>query len=132
MHQFRTHTCGELRAADVGKVVRISGWINSVRDHGGVIFIDLRDHYGKTQVVINPHQDFYRELDRWRVETVLCFTGKVVARTPDTVNPTLPTGEIELAAEQMEVLGESEVVPFQIVKDDAAPEALRLKYRFLD
>ena len=132
MHQFRTHTCGALRKCNVGETVRISGWINSVRDHGGVIFIDLRDHYGKTQVVINPKMHFYQELERWRVETVVCFTGKVVARTPETVNPKLATGEIEVVAEDMTVLGETEQIPFQIVKDEDAPEALRLKYRFLD
>ncbi len=132
MHQFRTHTCGELRSAHVGETVRISGWINSVRDHGGVIFIDLRDHYGKTQVVIDPKMDFYQELDRWRAETCLCFTGKVVARVPETVNPKLSTGEIEVVAETMEVLGEADQIPFQVIKDEDAPEALRLKYRFLD
>ena len=132
MHQFRTHTCGALRKSNVGETVRISGWINSVRDHGGVIFIDLRDHYGKTQVVIDPKMDFYQELERWRVETVVCFTGKVVERTPETVNAKLLTGEIELVAENMTVLGETEQIPFQIVKDEDAPESLRLKYRFLD
>ena len=132
MEQFRTHTCGALRKSEVGQTVKISGWVHSVRDHGGVIFIDLRDHYGLTQVVIDPEKDFYQELDRWRVESVLCFTGKVVARTPETVNSKLATGEIEVVAEAMEVLGECEVLPFQVAKDDSAPEALRLKYRFLD
>ena len=132
MEQFRTHTCGELRKNAVGQKVKIAGWINSVRDHGGVIFIDLRDHYGKTQVVIDPKMDFYQELERWRVETVLAFTGTVVARSAETVNPKLETGEIELAAEQMEILGEAEQIPFQTVKDEDAPEATRLKYRFLD
>ncbi len=132
MEQFRTHTCGALRKADVGQTVKIAGWVHSVRDHGGVIFIDLRDHYGLTQVVIDPEKDFYQELDRWRVESVIAFTGTVVARTPETVNSKLATGEIEIVAEAMEVLGESEVLPFQVAKDDSAPEALRLKYRFLD
>ena len=132
MEQFRTHTCGALRKTEVGQTVKIAGWVHSVRDHGGVIFIDLRDHYGLTQVVIDPEQDFYQELDRWRVESVLSFTGKVVARTPETVNSKLATGEIEVVAEAMEVLGECEVLPFQVAKDDSAPEALRLKYRFLD
>ena len=132
MHMFRTHTCGALRSSDVGSKVKLSGWSHSVRDHGGVIFIDLRDHYGKTQVVIDPKMHFYQELDRWRVETVVCFTGTVVARTPETVNPKLVTGEIEVVAEEMEVLGEADVIPFQIAKDEQAPEALRLKYRFLD
>jgi len=132
MHEFRTHTCGELRKSDVGITARLSGWIHSVRDHGGIIFIDLRDHYGKTQVVIDPTKDFYQELERWRVETVVCFTGKVVARTPETVNPKIATGEIELVADEMTVLGETEQLPFLVAKDEDAPESLRLKYRFLD
>ncbi|MBR7143419.1 MAG: aspartate--tRNA ligase, partial [Lentisphaeria bacterium] len=118
MEQFRTHTCGALRKTEVGQTVKIAGWVHSVRDHGGVIFIDLRDHYGLTQVVIDPEKDFYQELDRWRVESVLSFTGKVVARTPETVNSKLATGEIEVVAEAMEVLGECEVLPFQVAKDD--------------
>ena len=129
---FRTHTCGELRRDAVGKKVRLSGWIHSVRDHGGVIFIDLRDHYGLTQIVINPEQKFYQALDKWRVESVVRFDGEVVARSPETVNPKLATGEIEVRAEDMEMLGEAEVLPFQVAKDDDAPESLRLKYRFLD
>ena len=132
MSLYRTHTCGALRKADVGSDVRIAGWIHSVRDHGGVIFIDLRDHYGITQVVINPEKAFYQDLDRWRVETCVAFGGKVVARSEGTVNPKLATGEIEVSAETMEILGESAVLPFQIAKDDGAPEATRLKYRFLD
>ena len=129
---FRTHTCGELRRDAVGKKVRLSGWIHSVRDHGGVIFIDLRDHYGLTQIVINPEQKFYQALDKWRVESVVRFDGEVVARSAETVNPKLATGEIEVRAEDMEMLGEAEVLPFQVAKDDDAPESLRLKYRFLD
>ena len=132
MHIYRTHTCGQLRKGDVGQVARISGWVHSVRDHGGIIFIDLRDHYGMTQIVINPQKDFYREIGGWRNETVICFTGSVVARSPETVNSKLPTGEIEMVAEEMVILGETEVIPFQISQDDSPPENLRLKYRFLD
>ncbi len=132
MSIYRTHTCGELRKTEVGKEVRISGWIHSVRDHGGVIFIDLRDHYGITQVVIDPECAFYQALDRWRVETVVRFDGRVVARSAETVNPKLATGEIEVRATDMEILGEADVIPFQVAKDDQAPEAMRLKYRFLD
>lgn len=132
MHTYRTHTCGELRASHIGQTVKISGWVHAVRDHGGVIFIDLRDHYGLTQVVIDPKKDFYQSIENWRVETVLCFTGSIIARTPETVNSKLPTGEIELAAETMEVLGEADVIPFLVAKEDQAPEAMRLKYRFLD
>ena len=129
---YRSHNCGELRKSDVGKEVRLAGWIHSVRDHGGVIFIDLRDHYGLTQVVIDPEQNFYQALDKWRVESVVRFDGEVVARCAETVNPKLSTGEIELRATDMEMLGEAEVLPFQVAKDDSAPEAMRLKYRFLD
>jgi aspartyl-tRNA synthetase len=132
MAEYRTHTCAVLRKSDVGKEVKISGWVHSVRDHGGVIFIDLRDHYGLTQVVINPEKNFYQDLDRWRVESVICFTGLVVARIDETINPKLETGEIEVLAESMEVLGEAEVLPFQIAKEEQTPEAMRLKYRFLD
>ena len=129
---YRTHNCGELRRADAGKEVRLSGWIHSVRDHGGVIFIDLRDNYGLTQIVIDPERDFYQALDKWRVESVVQFDGKVVERSAETVNPKLATGEIEVSATGMEMLGEAEVIPFLVAKDDGAPEALRLKYRFLD
>ena len=129
---YRTHTCGELRKADAGKEVRVSGWIHSVRDHGGVIFIDLRDNYGLTQIVIDPERDFYQALDKWRVESVVQFDGVVVARSAETVNPKLATGEIEVSATGMEMLGEADVLPFQVAKDDNAPEAMRLKYRFLD
>ena len=129
---FRTHTCGELRKSEVGKKVRLAGWIHSVRDHGGIIFIDLRDHYGLTQIVIDPERPFYQALDKWRVESVVRFDGEVVARSAETINPKLATGEIEVLATDMEMLGEAEVLPFQVAKDDAAPEAMRLKYRFLD
>ena len=132
MHQFRTHTCGEPRKSDIDKTVRLSGWVHRVRDHGGILFIDLRDHYGLTQVVIDPNCDFYQGVEHWRPETVLCFTGKIVARTPETVNSKLATGEIELVAETMEVLGQAEVIPFQVAVEEQTPEAMRLKYRFLD
>ncbi len=132
MHKYRTHNCEELRISQVGETVKISGWVNTVRDHGGVLFIDLRDHYGITQVVIDPQQSFYQDLDRWRVESVICFVGKVVARDTEAINNRLSTGEIEVAAEEMEVLGESDVIPFQVSKDEQTPEAMRLEYRFLD
>ena len=132
MSKYRTHTCAQLRKGDVGETVRLSGWVHSVRDHGGVIFIDLRDHYGLTQIVIDPECDFYQELERWRVETVICFEGKVVARTAETVNPKLRTGEIEVAAGAMEILGTADQIPFQVAKEENPPEAMRLKYRFLD
>lgn len=132
MHRYRTHTCNELREEHVGKLVRLSGWIHSVRDHGGIIFIDLRDHYGITQIVVDPQRDFYQSVEHWRVETVICFTGKVILRSPENVNPSLNTGNIEVEAREMEVLSKSDVLPFQIAKDEHYPESLRLKYRFLD
>jgi len=132
MHRFRTHTCGELRKSNIGENVRISGWVHRVRDHGGIIFIDLRDHYGIAQVVIDPKMDFHADIEHWRVETVISFTGKVVARTEDTVNNKLLTGEIEVVAEEMEIQCPAEVIPFQVAVEEQTPEAMRLKYRFLD
>lgn len=132
MHRYRTHNCGELRAENVGETVKVSGWINSVRDHGGILFIDLRDHYGLTQIVVDPSQPFYKGVEHWRVETTISFVGTVVARIPEAINPKLATGEVEVLATEMEVLGESAVIPFQISKDEECNEALRLEYRFLD
>lgn len=131
-HKYRTHYCGKVGKSDVDHKIKVSGWIHSVRDHGGIIFIDLRDYTGILQIVIDPKRDFYRQLEHWRLETVVCFDGTVVPRAEGTVNPNLPTGTIELVAEEMEILGEADVIPFQIAKDDNAPENLRLKYRFLD
>lgn len=132
MHRYRTHNCGELRKSDVGKTVKISGWVNRVRDHGGIIFIDLRDHYGLTQVVVDPQKDFHQSLDHWRPESVLSFTGPLVARSEETVNSNLATGDVEVQAEEMEVLGQADVIPFQVAQEENSPEAMRLKYRFLD
>ena len=132
MHQYRTHTCGDLRKEHIGQTVKISGWVHSVRDHGGIIFIDLRDHYGLTQVVIDPSMPFYKGVDHWRIESTLSFTGKVVQRISEAINLKLKTGEVEIFAEEMETLGESKIIPFQIAKDEDCNEALRLEYRFLD
>ena len=132
MHLYRTHTCGELKKSNVGDIVKVSGWVHSVRDHGGIIFIDLRDHYGLTQVVIDPSMSFYKGVDHWRVESTLCFTGEVVERIPEAINPRLVTGEIEIFAKEMKTLGESKIIHFQIDKDEDCNEALRLEYRFLD
>ncbi len=132
MHRYRTHTCGQLRKENIGETVKISGWVHSVRDHGGIIFIDLRDHYGLTQVVIDPSKPFYRGVEHWRAESTICFTGGVIARIPEAINPKLATGEIEVVAEEMEMLGESRVIPFQVAKEEECNETLRLEYRFLD
>jgi aspartyl-tRNA synthetase len=132
MHRYRTHNCGQLRKENVDETVKLSGWVHSVRDHGGIIFIDLRDHYGLTQVVIDPSKPFYKGVEHWRAESTLCFTGKVVARFEEAVNPKLATGEIEVVAEEMETLGEAKVLPFQVSKEEECNETLRLEYRFLD
>lgn len=132
MHPYRTHTCGELRPAHVGQTVRLSGWVHRVRDHGGVIFVDLRDHHGITQIVVSPNQAFYQSADRWRLEAVVTFTGDVIFRDPTTFNAKLPTGEIELRAVEMVVQGSADVVPFPVADEEPCPEATRLIHRFLD
>ena len=117
---------------DIGSKIKVSGWVHRVRDHGGIIFIDLRDKAGLVQIVIDPKMDFYTSLENWRLESVICFEGEVIARLPEAVNPKISTGTIEIVAKNMEILGESEILPFQIAKDDKCSEAVRLKYRFLD
>src|SRR6201995_2225925 len=108
MHAYRTHTCGQLRSSDVGATVRLSGWVNRRRDHGGLIFIDLRDHYGITQCVIEPDGAAFPLVDSARSEWVLTLTGKVVARGAETVNKDLPTGEVELRIEEVSVQGKAQ------------------------
>ena len=132
MHPYRTHTCNELRKEDVGKTVRLSGWVHRRRDHGGVIFIDLRDHFGLTQIVINPDRDFFPVAEHLRNESVIIVTGQVVARTEDTINPNLETGEIEVAADEMVVDSPCGVLPFPVNQELECPEETRLAYRFLD
>ncbi len=132
MHRYMTHNCGELRKENVHEIVKLSGWVHSVRDHGGIIFIDLRDHFGLTQIVVDPSQPFYKGVEHWRVESTICFTGQVVDRIPEAINPKLPTGDIEIVAKEMETLGESKVIPFQVSKEEECNETLRLEYRFLD
>src|SRR6201995_2150224 len=132
MHAYRTHTCGQLRKSDVGANVRLSGWVNRRRDHGGVIFIDLRDHYGITQCVIEPDAAAFALVDAARSEWVLTLTGKVVARTQETVNSELPTGEVELRIENCAVQGRAQELPMPVFGDHDYPEDTRLTYRFLD
>ncbi|HUW61261.1 MAG TPA: aspartate--tRNA ligase [Candidatus Bathyarchaeia archaeon] len=132
MHPYRTHTCGELRKPHAGQTVRLSGWVHRKRDHGGVIFIDLRDHYGLTQVVVNPDKEFFPAAERVRNESVVTVTGAIVPRSVDTVNPNLPTGEIELVAEAFEVESVCDQLPFPVNQETDAPEETRLEYRFLD
>jgi aspartyl-tRNA synthetase len=132
MHRYRTHTCGALRAADIGAETRLSGWVHRVRDHGGVLFIDLRDHYGLTQVVADPDSPAFKTAERVRSEWVIKVDGKVRKRPDGTVNPELPTGEVEVYAAAIEVLSEAKELPVPVFGEPDYPEDLRLTYRFLD
>ncbi len=132
MHAYRTHTCGELRAADAGRPARLSGWVHSKRDHGGLLFIDLRDHYGITQIVFAAGAPAFAEADALRPESVVTVTGEVVRREPGTVNPKLPTGEIELRGRELAVQSAAELLPMQVAGEEKFPDELRLTYRYLD
>jgi aspartyl-tRNA synthetase len=132
MHAYRTHTCGQLRRTDVGLTVRISGWVHRKRDHGNLLFLDLRDHYGVTQCVIDTSSPVFAQLETTRPESVVTITGQVVARSAETVNARLGTGEIEVQVQAFTLQSAAEVLPFQVAQDGDYPEELRLKYRFLD
>jgi len=132
MHAYRTLTCGALRSDDVGKTVRLSGWVHRIRDHGGLLFVDLRDHYGLTQIVADPQSPVFAAAEKLKPEWVVKIDGEVVARTGDTINPNLPTGEVEVRATALEVLSESAELPLPVFGEPDYPEETRLKYRFLD
>jgi aspartyl-tRNA synthetase len=132
MHRYRSHTCGDLRPDHVGETVRLSGWVHRVRDHGGLLFIDLRDHYGLTQVVADPDSPAFKAAEKVRAEWVIRIDGPVKARTPETVNPNLPTGAVEVFADDLEVLSTAAELPVPVFGDLDYPEETRLKYRFLD
>jgi aspartyl-tRNA synthetase len=132
MHAYRSHTCGELRLADAGQTVRLSGWVHRKRDHGQLLFIDLRDHYGITQCVIDVSSPLFPEAEALRLESVITVTGRVAKRTEDTVNPNLPTGEVELYIAELAVQSVAEPLPFPVNTDAEYPEEMRLTYRFLD
>ncbi len=132
MHAYRTHTCGQLRADDVGSTVRISGWVHRKRDHGNLLFVDLRDHYGLTQIVATAGAPGFDRLNGARVESVLTVTGEVLARSPETVNAGLPTGAIELRASDVLVQSAAQELPMPVAGEQDYPEDIRLKYRFLD
>ena len=132
MHAYRTHTCADLRASDVGSTVRLSGWIHRKRDHGGVLFVDLRDHYGLTQVVAAAGSEALKILDDLRAESVVTITGQVVAREGGAVNPKLATGEIEVQAREVQVQSSAAELPMPVAGEQDYPEDIRLKYRYLD
>ena len=132
MHTYRSHTCNELRSSHVGSVVRLAGWVHRKRDHGQLLFLDLRDHYGITQCVIDVDSPVFSAANALRLESVVRVNGTVVARTPETVNKELETGEIELRLESLDVLSEAEPLPFPVNAEHDYPEDMRLTYRFLD
>src|SRR5215212_5647532 len=132
MHRYRTHTCGDLRETDAGESVRLSGWCHRIRDHGGVLFIDLRDHYGITQCVADPDSPAFRKAEAARSEWVIRVDGKVRKRPPGTENPELPTGMVELYVTDLEVLGPAAELPMPVFGEQEYPEETRLTYRFLD
>ncbi|RJF91076.1 aspartate--tRNA ligase [Sphingomonas cavernae] len=132
MHAYRTHNCAELRASHVGETVRLSGWIHRKRDHGGLLFVDLRDHYGITQIVTDIDSEAFKAIDGARAESVITITGDVVARSAETKNSNLPTGEIELRAREVTVQSQAQELPLPVFGDQEYPEDIRLKYRFLD
>ncbi|MFN7163432.1 MAG: aspartate--tRNA ligase [Hyphomonas sp.] len=132
MHAYRTHTCGELRKSHVGETVKVSGWLHRRRDHGGVMFIDLRDHYGLTQIVFNPGSPGFATVERLRAESVITVEGKVVARDAELVNANLATGEIEIVGGAVSVQSEAAELPMPVFGDHSYPEEIRLKHRYLD
>ena len=132
MHAYRSHTCGDLTAANAGETIRLSGWVHRVRDHGGVLFVDLRDHYGMTQVLADSDSPAFAAMEKLRAETVIRIDGRVKPRDAALVNPKLPTGEIEVYATEIEVLGPADELPLPVFGDQDYPEETRLAYRFLD
>ena len=132
MHAYRTHTCADLRAENVGQEVRLSGWVHRKRDHGGLLFVDLRDHYGLTQIVTDIDSEAFKALDAARTESVVTVTGEVIARTKETVNANLPTGEIEVRAKDVVIQSMAAELPMPVAGEQEYPEEIRLKYRFLD
>jgi aspartyl-tRNA synthetase len=132
MHRYRTHTCGALRADNIGSTVRLSGWCHRIRDHGGLLFIDLRDHYGLTQIVADPDSPAFKTAETLRAEWVVRVDGRVRARPAGTDNPDLPTGAVEVFATDIEVLGPAGELPMPVFGDQEYPEEIRLRYRFLD
>ena len=132
MNKYRSHNCSELRKNDVGSNVLLSGWINKKRDHGNLLFIDLRDNYGITQCIIDKENTYFKELEKLQLETVIKIDGKVVNRTKETINKDISTGEVEVVIDKFIILGECKELPMPVFSDQEYSEEIRLKYRFLD
>ena len=132
MHKYRTNTCSELTKKDAGKIVKLAGWIHRKRDHGNLLFFDLRDHYGLTQCVVENKATFFKDVEKVKPESVVCVSGKVVKRSIDTINKDLFTGEIEISLSSFEILSAAKDLPMPVFGEQDYPEETRLKYRFID
>ena len=132
MKKYRTHTCGELNKSHKGKVVSLSGWINKKRDHGNLLFVDLRDNYGLTQCVIEKNNSIFKEIEKCSLETVIKISGSVIERSSETINKNISTGEIEIKINEIDILGKTKELPMPVFSDQEYAEEIRLKYRFLD
>ena len=132
MHAYRTHTCGELRREHIGQTVRLSGWVHRKRDHGNLLFVDLRDHYGITQCVVETEEEAFASVEGLRSESVITLTGPIVERSPDTVNKSIPTGDVELRITEITVQSAAAELPLPVFGEQEYPEETRLRYRFID
>jgi len=132
MHVYRSHTCADLNKSNVGETVRLSGWVHRVRDHGGLLFIDLRDHYGITQVMADPDSPVFAEIEKLRSEWCIRIDGNVMLRDESLINAKIPTGEVEVFIRDLEVLGQAEELPLMVFGEQDYPEETRLRYRYLD
>ncbi|MFU8778378.1 MAG: amino acid--tRNA ligase-related protein, partial [Roseovarius sp.] len=132
MHAYRSHSCADLTKTDVGADVRLAGWVHRIRDHGGVLFIDLRDHYGVTQLICDPDSPVFAQVEKLRSEYCIRIDGSVKARDAGLINPKIPTGEVEVFIRDMEILGSAAELPLQVFGDQEYPEETRLRYRYLD
>ncbi|SVC53644.1 uncharacterized protein METZ01_LOCUS306498, partial [marine metagenome] len=132
MNEYRTHKCNELGLDNIDNSVKLSGWVHRKRDHGGLLFIDLRDNFGLTQLVFDPDSESFNDAEKIRNESVIMVEGKVIRRTEDAINKNLPTGEVEVYVKKLEILSEAEDLPIPVFGEPDYPEDLRLKYRFLD
>ena len=132
MHKYRSHKCNSINITNVQQTVKLSGWIHRKRDHGQLIFVDLRDHYGITQVVVDTLNDHFKIIENLSLESVICVSGKVLKRSKDTINKNLPTGEVEVNLEYLEILSSASSLPLQVNSQEDYGEETRLKYRYLD